>query len=40
MIQRAGTDGLLLEVEPNADLTRLEFLPVVLFTSPNEVPGL
>lgn len=40
VIPRPGTDGLLLEVEPNADLTRLEFLTVVLFQPPNEVPGL
>lgn len=37
VIQRPGTDGLRLEVEPNADLTRLEFLTVILFTAPNEV---
>ena len=40
VIAEAGTNGLRLEVEPNADLTRLEFLTVVLFTAPNEVPGL
>jgi rod shape-determining protein MreC len=40
VIQLAGTEGLRLEVEPNADLSRLEFLTVVLFQAPNEVPGL
>lgn len=40
VIQLAGTEGLRLEVEPNADLSRLEFLTVVLFQAPNEVPGM
>ncbi len=40
VIQRSGTEGPLLEVEPNADLANLEFLTVVLFQAPNEVPGL
>lgn len=36
VIARPGTEGLELEVEPNADLGRLEFLTVVLFQAPNE----
>jgi rod shape-determining protein MreC len=40
VIPLPGTEGLRLEVEPNADLSRLEFLTVVLFQAPNEVPGL
>jgi rod shape-determining protein MreC len=40
VITLPGTEGLRLEVEPNADLSRLEFLTVVLFQPPNEVPGL
>lgn len=39
VIARPGTEGLELEVEPNADLGRLEFLTVVLFQPPNVVPG-
>ncbi|HWL42648.1 MAG TPA: rod shape-determining protein MreC [Ilumatobacter sp.] len=39
VIPRPGTAGLLLEVEPNADLGRLDFLTVVLFQAPNEAPG-
>lgn len=37
VIAGLGTDGLKLEVEPTADLSRLEFLTVVLFQSANEV---
>ncbi len=40
VIPRPGTEGLRLEVQPNADLNQLEFLTVVLFQAPNEVPGL
>ena len=40
VIARPGTEGLRLEVQPNADLNQLEFLTVVLFQAPNEVPGL
>ena len=40
VIARPGSDGLLLEVQPNADLGQLEFLTVVLYQAPNEVRGL
>ena len=37
IIQRAGTAGLELEVEPNADLGRLSFLSVILYQPPTEL---
>jgi rod shape-determining protein MreC len=39
IIRRPGTEGLVLEVEPNADLTRLDFLTVVLYQPATEMPG-
>lgn len=36
--RRPGTEGLLLEIEPNADLNRLDFLTVVLYQPPTEMP--
>ena len=40
VIQRAGTAGLELEVELNADLNRLIFLTVILYVPPTEAPAL
>ena len=40
VIQRAGTAGLELEIELNADLDRLIFLTVVLYVPPTEAPAL
>jgi len=40
VIQRAGTAGLELEVELNADLDRLIFLSVILYVPPTEAPAL
>ena len=40
VIQRAGTAGLELEVELNADLNRLIFLTVILYAPPTEAPAL
>jgi rod shape-determining protein MreC len=37
IIERAGTAGLELEVEPNADLGRLSFLSVILYQPPTEL---
>ncbi len=37
VIERAGTAGLELEVEPNADLGRLSFLSVILYQPPTEL---
>lgn len=37
VMPRPGTEGPLIEVEPNADLSRLEFLTVVLFRPAREV---
>ncbi len=40
IIRRAGTAGLELEVELNADLDRLNFLTVILYVSPTEASAL
>lgn len=40
VITRAGVGGLELEVELNADLDRLNFLTVILYTAPREAGGL
>ena len=40
VIRRAGTAGLELEVELNADLNRLIFLTVILYAPPTEAPAL
>jgi cell shape-determining protein MreC len=37
--ERAGSAGPIVEMEPNADLTRLNFVVVVLYLPPAEVPG-
>jgi rod shape-determining protein MreC len=40
VIQRAGTGGLELEVELNADLDRMIFLSVILYVPPTESSAL
>jgi rod shape-determining protein MreC len=40
IIANPGTAGLELEVDPNADLDRLDFLTVLLYQPPVEAPGL
>ena len=40
VITRAGVGGIELEVELNADLDRLNFLTVILYTAPREAGGL
>jgi rod shape-determining protein MreC len=39
VITRAGTAGQELEIEPTADLNRLQFVRVVLYLPPSEVGG-
>jgi rod shape-determining protein MreC len=40
VIRGVGVEGLDLEVELNADLDRLDFLTVILYTAPREAPAL
>jgi len=40
VIRGVGVEGLDLEVELNADLERLDFLTVILYTAPREAPAL
>ena len=40
VIPGAGVEGLQLEVDLNADLDRLNFVTVILYTAPREAPAI